>query len=205
MRRVGVAVLLSKRKEEVLEKAKNEDLLMLAKSILDVSTESDAGRPELMRIIKNSLSIEDIEKRLQELKAQKTSAVGKETDLRYLFRGQAGLKASVIVIFMSFIMVVVFGAVSNAIYSYINSITIDYDLRSRLIAELNLAGLVVNAVGTSIRIIGLALLTYWLFSSAIRVGSASHVTGGILALAAALVLAGYLISTVSVQFYAYYY
>ena len=50
---------MSIKKEEILKKIDDEDLLRLAKSVLDDSAKSETGRSELTKMVKNSLSVDE--------------------------------------------------------------------------------------------------------------------------------------------------
>ena len=188
---------MSIKKEEILKKIDDEDLLRLAKSVLDDSAKSETGRSELTKMVKNSLSVDETEKRIRELKnGAKISGRVDAAALGQTFRGQRLLKASIVALFAGIIMV----AVSQGIYSiggsYINSLNPATPMQTiidmtRALTEAYDAGLAISLV---VRTIGLALLAYWLFSSAVRMSSVNYTIAGILALAGSIMIAGIFIS-----------
>jgi hypothetical protein len=199
---------VSKRKEDVLERISYEDLLELAKSVSDKQVDTKAFRGELAKLLKDSLSIEEIERKAREIKEEKRAEGNKrQPDTTRVFFSSRTLKGSIFAVFLGFVLSQIAQWYYNIVANYINYNPLPLDSASMYAIRytLNQVAPTLTLIANLVKLIGLALLTYWLFSSAIRASTMSHSMAAILTLSGALLVIGILISSMSLILYYPYY
>jgi hypothetical protein len=194
----GVAAMAS-RKDKVLDKISDEDLVALAKSALDKRIYSKVSRDELVKTVKDSLSIEEINKRVRAVDRGAKITSGTEANRQpqggRVFSHPALLGVGLVTFFASLILgqylQLRFFADYYGPYYYGH-----YNLLGNLRQSYILLDLVINMV----KVLGLGLIVTWLFMSAVRAAEVNHTMAAIMALCGSILLAVVLLSLTAIYY-----
>jgi uncharacterized membrane protein len=191
---------MASRKDKVLDKISDEDLVALAKSALDKRIYGKVGRDELVKTVKDSLSIEEINRKVRAVDRGAKITSGTELNRQpqggRVFSHPALLGVGIVTFFASLILGQFLQWRFFADY---------YSSGQRYLSNLLQAYILLDLVINIVKVLGLGLIVIWLFMSALRAVEVSHTMAAILALCGSILIGVALLSLTVISYpFSYY-
>jgi len=179
-------------KDKLLEKLHDNELLELAGPLSD-SISDRTSRSVLIKTVKESLSAEEISRKVKAIKGQHVTT--KKFFNLLLFKiSIVSISAGVLIM-----------TVASIYYSYQSmylNFLVYYDVERWF--ALRQVTLIFNSIGAVLRLIGVLLLVCWLFLSAFKISSENLTAASILVLGSTMILFVILANFFQIYTYPYY-